>query len=415
MSARRSLERKLFGWLAALAVLPSLLVLAVSIAVGSRSLRWIGTLGPWDQVAESGRALIDEAQRAPADTVLARLAEAHRQELSESLIQANRWNYLGTRLAASAPVVVAAVALLLILGALYLSRRLARDLARPIGDLVDWAARMGRGEALPPEAEQERHEPGEVQVLRAAMRSASTEVSEGRRRAVEAERTRAWGEMARRVAHEMKNPLTPLRLAAHRLEKGAGGGEALRDIAYVIRDETRRLDEMAKSFAALGRPSSGPPTAVDLDELLRGLISTDVPEGIATTLAVGHGGVEITGHYEALQRALRNLLRNAVEAVQQGRGTRVDVSVGADGEGIVEIVIADDGIGIPDGLTEAIFEPDRTLKAGGTGLGLAIVQQVITAHGGTVRARNREKGAEFVVRLPAEPRGETASNPRGTA
>jgi two-component system, NtrC family, nitrogen regulation sensor histidine kinase NtrY len=415
MPARRSLERKLFGWLAALAVLPSMLVLAVSIAVGSRSLRWIGTLGPWDQVAESGRALIDQAVREGRDTALVRLAERHRQELSESLIQANRWNYLGTRLATSAPAVVAVVALLLVLGALFLSRRLARDLARPIGDLVDWAGRMGRAEPLPGEAEQERREPGEVQVLRAAMRAASTEVAEGRRRAVEAGRTRAWGEMARRVAHEMKNPLTPLRLAAHRLEKGAAGDAAVRDIARVIREETSRLDEMAKSFAALGRPATGPATAVDLDELLRGLISTDVPDGITTSLTVSEGGVEITGRYDALQRALRNLLRNAVEAVQQGQGTSVDVTVGIDGAGSVEIVIADDGIGIPDGLAEAIFEPDRTLKAGGTGLGLAIVQQVITAHGGTVWARNRAKGAEFVVRLPAEPRGETASNTRGIA
>jgi signal transduction histidine kinase len=221
--------------------------------------------------------------------------------------------------------------------------------------------------------------------------------------------------MARRVAHEMKNPLTPLRLAAHRLEKGARDDEAMRDIAHVIRDETHRLDEMAKSFAALGRPPAGPATVVDLDEMLRGLMATDVPDGIATTLTVAPGSAGITGHHDALQRALRNLLRNAVEAVQQGAGTSVEVRVSADGEGMVEIVIADDGVGIPDGLTEAIFEPDRTLKAGGTGLGLAIVQQVITAHGGTVRARNRVKGAEFVVRLPVEPRGETASNTRGIA
>src|SRR5690606_11201349 len=116
---------------------------------------------------------------------------------------------------------------------------------------------------------------------------ASQQIAEGRARALEAERMRAWGEMARRVAHEMKNPLTPLRLAAHRLRQADGG--APDDVVAVIEEETARLEELAKSFAVLGRPSAGPPSEVDLEELLRTLLETDVPDGIERRLDVRTG------------------------------------------------------------------------------------------------------------------------------
>jgi signal transduction histidine kinase len=202
----------------------------------------------------------------------------------------------------------------------------------------------------------------------------------------------------------MKNPLTPLRLAAYRLAKG-GSDEAVREAVAVIGEETGRLDELARNFAALGRPSSGPASPVDVREMLAGLLSSDVPPAIERSLDVAPGTQVIEAFHDALLRAFRNLIRNAVEAVDSVGGGRIDLSVAPWHEGGVEVVVSDTGRGIPEGVSERIFEPDYTLKAGGTGLGLAVVRQAIAAHGGRVEARRRASGgAEFVVRLPATPR-----------
>jgi two-component system nitrogen regulation sensor histidine kinase NtrY len=405
MPRPHGLEARLFGWLLALALVPTLSVLVLAIAVGAGGLRWVGTLGPWERVAESGRVLTDAAAGAAAtDTVLAEAVRAHREELSGSLVQARRWAVVGQRIGALLPAFVLSIGVLLAALAYWLSRRLARDLARPIRDLVGWSQRMAAGSPLPGPAPAEAREVAEVRVLRDAMRAAAHDIAEGRRRALETERVQAWGEMARRVAHEMKNPLTPLRLAAFRLRRTADGtadAEALR----VIEEEIGRLEELARRFATLGRPPEGPLSEVDLEELLRGLLASDVPPGIEAGLVVEPGTRTIRGHYDPLLRAFRNLLRNAVEAVQTRPGAgRIGLRLGPDANGGVTVHVEDDGTGFPDGLAVRIFEPDFTLKAGGTGLGLAVVQQAVAAHGGTIEARNGpEGGAHFIVRLPATP------------
>lgn len=405
MLRRNSLERRLFAWLLLLALLPPLAVLAGAVAAGAGWFEWLGTLGPWERVAESGRELIEAAAPAAREAPdLADAVERHQQELSQSLVQANRWAFLGERLGAVLSIVAIGVALMLGAVALLVARRLARGLASPIGELVEWSERMGRGELLPAPTAGEADEVREVRVLREALRRAATQLVEGRERALESARLVAWGEMARRVAHEMKNPLTPLRLAAHRLERSGGDGNVT-EIAEVIAEETARLDEMARQFAALGRPPEGPTSEVDMAELLSGLLNTDVPEGVEHGLELMPGTSAIMAHYDAVLRAFRNLIRNAVESVQGKEGGRVSVRIAPAADGGVEVVIADDGEGFPPGLAERIFEPDFTLKAGGTGLGLAVVRQVISAHGGGVSARTRPGGgAEFTVRLPAAPR-----------
>jgi two-component system, NtrC family, nitrogen regulation sensor histidine kinase NtrY len=404
MLRRHSLERRLFAWLLVLALVPTALILAAVLSIASGSLEVLGTLGPWTRVAESGRALIEAAEPAAArDAALDSALYVHRRELSESLVQAQRWQFLGDRLAAVAPLLLASIGLILATLALLVSRRIAHEIARPVQELVDWADRMARGETLPAPVPGEAREVAEVRRLRGALRAAAAQIAEARKRALETERVRAWGELARRVAHEMKNPLTPLRLAAHRLRRSTDGAAAVEAIG-VIEEETARLDELAKSFAVLGRPSAGPASEVDLEELLAGLLETDVPAGLPAKLEVAAGTSAIHAHYDALQRAFRNLVRNAVEAVESAGGGAITVAVGPAPEGGVVVTVADTGRGFPEDVADRLFEPDFTLKAGGTGLGLAIVHQAVAAHGGRVAARARAGGgAEFVVRLPAAP------------
>ena len=421
------LERRLFGWLLLLTLVPMFALLGTGYLVTARSLQWVGTLGPWDSVAESGRTLIDAASPAAAgDPALAAAVENHRRELSSSLVLARRWRFLGERLGSTLPWLALLLAIVLTALALAVGRRLAIQLARPIKELAGWAEELPAGRPLPGPVPGEANEVREVRALRDAMRVAAVRIGEAHARALETERVKAWGEMARRVAHEMKNPLTPLRLAAHRLARHPDAQGALREPLDVIEEETSRLDELARQFAVLGRPSTGPASDVDLRDLLERMLESDVPAGIVTSVRSDPDLPLIRAHYDALQRAFRNLVRNAVEAMQPqpGAGDPAGSSAAADAARAtadvpaahelavtitstgddVHVSIADTGHGIPADRIERLFEPDFTLKAGGTGLGLAVVRQAVAAHGGRVSARARSGGgAEFIVELPLAP------------
>jgi signal transduction histidine kinase len=401
---RRTLERRLFAWLLVLTLVPALALLAAGAWGVGRSLGVAGALGPWEAVAATGLRVVELAEPG-ADPELAEALSAHRAELSSSLTQARRWAFLGQRFADALPWLALAVAVTLIGAVALVSRHLARQLARPIRNLVAVAGRMGSGDPLPPPAPRTVLE---VHVLDEALRDADRRLVEARGRAIATERLRVWGEMARRVAHEMKNPLTPLRLAAHRLARApvAPGAGELRDVAEVIDQEVRRLEELAAQFGALGRPSEGPAAEVDVAELLRSLLETDVRSGVATTLTAPPDVPPVRAHFDPLLRAFRNVIRNAEEAMDGIPDPRLDVRLqvapGRDGDpDWLEVRVADSGPGLPEGYAGRIFEPDFTTKTRGTGLGLALVRQAVEADGGRVLARNRrEGGAEFVLRLP---------------
>jgi signal transduction histidine kinase len=216
-------------------------------------------------------------------------------------------------------------------------------------------------------------------------------LARARAQELEQERLRAFRETARKVAHEMRGPLTATRLAVRRLGV-AGDAEA----AGVLVEETRRLEQMAKAFSEFGRLPEGPAADIDIGELLQGAVKATVPEETPLRQSVASSLV-VQGHYEPLRRAFQNLLQNAVDAGGPGA-----VEVRAEPiEGGVRVVVADSGSGIEPELRERIFEPYFTTRERGTGLGLALVRQTIVAHGGTIRAEESSSGgAAFVVTLP---------------
>ncbi len=375
-------------------------MLAVSGWALSTSLEFAGALGPWEEVAASGREVIELVQ--PGDTAVERAAAEHREALSGSLTQARRWSFLEQRFSAVLPWLVLLVAAGLVALAYAATRQLASQLAQPIEELVVVAERLGRGEPLPPPSGRSVHE---VHVLDRALRDAAADLELARKRAVDAERLRVWGEMARRVAHEMKNPLTPLRFAAHRLARLEAPADAagFEEAVEVIGQEVGRLEDLAAQFSSLGRPPEGPPTEIDLEELLTSLLETDA-RGVTATLSASGRLPPVMCHYDALFRAFRNLVRNAIEAMESVPDPKLDITVALehDAEGRwLDVRIRDNGPGLPPGGGDRIFEPDFTTKTRGTGLGLALVRQAVTAGGGTVAARSHHGGAEFAVRLPA--------------
>jgi signal transduction histidine kinase len=220
-------------------------------------------------------------------------------------------------------------------------------------------------------------------------------------------------ETARQVAHELKNPLTPIRFAVDRLRRDAP--PALAETVEVLATESERLETMARSFAQFGRLPEGPRAAVDVGELVRSTARSIVPSSMTAETHVEEALPLVHGHYDALSRALTNVVLNAIEACG-GRG-RIGIEAtrcvvrGAPG---VEIVVTDSGPGIAPERLSRIWDPYVTSKAGGTGLGLAIVRQTLVAHGGEVGAENEAGGGATIrLRLPAEgPGAGTTPAPR---
>jgi signal transduction histidine kinase len=229
------------------------------------------------------------------------------------------------------------------------------------------------------------------------MRQMAGELEHGRRAALEAERVAAMRETARQVAHELKNPLTPIRFAVDRLRREAP--PALQESVEVLSVESTRLEELARSFSQFGRLPEGPRAPVDLGELARYTARSSVPSGVPLEVSVSADIPLIDGHHEALARALSNVMLNAVEACKEGGSIAVDVSrIARNGGSAVALSVRDTGCGIPADRLARIWEPYVTYKAGGTGLGLAIARQTVLAHNGEVTAES-EPGRGTVIRF----------------
>lgn len=351
-------------------------------------------------VLESGRDLLRVLDTVRMDPAEHRALRAHVKALNSSVAISQRGFFYSRYKTYALAGTVLVLGVLLLYAAILLSRSISRQLALPIDELVGWMARIRRHEALP--AEGERRGAPEFTALRDALRVTAASLQQARSAELESERLRAFREVARRVAHEMKNPLTPVRFAIGQLDRSAGPEQ--QEALEVLRVETGRLEHLARDFANLGRLPEGPAADVDLGELLGELLRTSLPESMRYTLAVEPGAPHIVGHYDPLRRAFSNLLRNAVEACG-GEGA-LDVSVARDGTGIA-VTIADHGPGVSTEKRLRIFEPYVTDKTEGTGLGLAIVRQAVDFHHGTISVSETPGGgATFVVRLPRHPDAE---------
>jgi signal transduction histidine kinase len=213
---------------------------------------------------------------------------------------------------------------------------------------------------------------------------------------IEAERLRAFRETARRVAHEMRNPLTPIRLAIAQLARSASPDQ--REAIDVLAAESDRLEQLAREFTEFGRLPEGPAAPVDFNELLAELARSSLPATMRAHLQLDPGTPALAGHYDPLRRAFSNILRNAVEACD-GRGELEIIAGPFDGGG-VRVEIRDHGPGVPPEMASRIFDPYCTGKPGGTGLGLALVKQTIEMHGGSIELTDTPGGgATFVVRM----------------
>jgi nitrogen fixation/metabolism regulation signal transduction histidine kinase len=228
---------------------------------------------------------------------------------------------------------------------------------------------------------------------------------------LQAQRDAAWGEVARRLAHEIKNPLTPIQLSAERLRRrylvSPGDELDLLDRAtHTIIEQVEAMKEMVNAFSQYARTPDVDLSRFDLNELISGVAelyrSGDHP--VTITLSADANLSSIEADAGRMRQVFHNLMRNALDAMEQQADARVDIvtrHLHRDSGDAVEIKVCDNGPGFVDAIMDQAFEPYVTSKAKGTGLGLAIVKKLIEEHGGHITARNREQGgAEISILLP---------------
>ena len=392
-------RRRIFLILVAMTAVPTVLAVAGWVLSVRTLLPTAGARASSERVALSARVLIenvDTLHLTPPERVALR---HHLNQVSASVSLARRAETFLRYYTAGFAVVILLLGAAVLYASVNVAGHLSRQLSRPIDELVGWTQLIRRREPLPAGAAAVRGAP-EFEALRQALRELAETLAVARDRELEAERLRAFREVARRVAHEIKNPLTSMRIAVDQMRRTLGQTDGKTETAVqVLEAETDRLERLAREFADFGRLPEGPQSEVDLVELLEELGRTGVPDGVAVRLTANGGPRTLLGHYDPLRRAFANLLRNAAEAMK-GQGA-IDVIVTGDGSGIA-VTIADHGPGIPDDVRQRVFEPYFTTKADGTGLGLALVRQTLEAHRGTITVTATPGGgATFIIVFPS--------------
>ena len=257
----------------------------------------------------------------------------------------------------------------------------------------------------------------EIGELATAFNRMTEQLAEQRDRAIQAERVASWRELARRLAHELKNPLFPLQITIENLRKARKRSE--NEFEEVFQESTGTLlAEVGNLKTIIGRFSDfakmPPPNfePVDLNEIVQNVmrlydaqLKDEGKSKIETELSLAEAGLRIQADGEQLRRAIGNLVLNAIDAMPQGGALRIAT---AREHTHVRLSVSDTGTGLTEEECARLFTPYYTTKQHGTGLGLAIVQSVVSDHGGKISVVSSPgNGATFMIALPVLP-GESA-------
>jgi two-component system, NtrC family, nitrogen regulation sensor histidine kinase NtrY len=232
-----------------------------------------------------------------------------------------------------------------------------------------------------------------------------------------AQKQAAWREVARRIAHEIKNPLTPIQLSAERIRRYLTRGgfddasaNVLKSCAEAIASSVETVRTLVDEFSTLARFPASKPQSSDMNAIVETaltmfdgrLSNIHIERSLASDLP------RVMADPEAMKRVVANLIDNAAEAMQHSMVREISISTAVVGSrDAVELVVSDSGHGVTPELKEKLFLPYFSTKQRGTGLGLAIVGRIIEDHQGTIRVEeNKPMGARFIVELPIAPDGE---------
>lgn len=290
----------------------------------------------------------------------------------------------------------AAIFLVTAAGAALVARYTARRIGGPVGELARSADRLAAGDLA---HRATVHAEDEIGHLVTSFNRMAAEIERSRADLLRAERIAAWRDVAQRIAHEIRNPLTPVKLAVHRLRarvhQDAEAQDSLRSIAEEV-ESLQRIAETFSEFAKLPEPRF---EAVDLARIAKSVVDLFRPTApqIAFELQ-GDPEAPILADPDQMRRAATNLVKNAIEAIGDHPGI-VRVHVHSAG-GKVKLEVSDNGPGVPQQVRASVFRPGFTTKSGGSGLGLALVHRIARDHDGELRLGESTAGGHFVIEIP---------------
>ncbi|MCH7638853.1 MAG: HAMP domain-containing protein [Bacteroidetes bacterium] len=306
------------------------------------------------------------------------------------------------------------ILLVLMLGIFVTTTLLANQLTRPFKRLRAGLKAVGEGQIYEPIPVETQDEMGQLAETFNEMQS---QLKESRRQLAQQEREMAWREMAQQVAHEIKNPLTPMKLSvqhlrrAHRpLDENAAPedrrfGSTLDRITTTLIEQIDALGRIAGEFSSFARLPQRNPERLDLNEVVREAAAlfddeASAEHSLELKLDLAEEPLFVEADREELRRAYINLFTNALQAMPNGKEGRITVRTSTSGVHAISDV-QDNGAGIPEKARARIFQPNFSTKTSGMGLGLAIVKKTIEAGGGTIWFETEEgKGTTFHIRTP---------------
>jgi len=227
---------------------------------------------------------------------------------------------------------------------------------------------------------------------------------------LQAERQAAWGEVARRLAHEIKNPLTPIQLSAERLQHKLSAkledndAQLLQRATQTIVSQVAAMKNMVTEFADYARTPAPRLTQLDVHQLITEVMGLYEANSTPISLRLDATRTVINGDATRIRQVVHNLLQNAHDALQQTADRQIVLSTDDAQDGMLKLSIADNGSGFPEQLLARAFEPYMTSKPKGTGLGLPIVKKIVEEHGGKISIENQVQGGTCVsILLPLLP------------
>ena len=313
--------------------------------------------------------------------------------ISEDKLKAAQQRILIASVAAAA----AGIFISLLLGLL-----ISKKVVGPVSALVDGARRLAKGDL-------EHRVPlttsGEIGELVESFNGMADDLVVYRRRLVRAERVAAWREIARRIAHEIKNPLSPIQMSIESLRKAYSSGhkafdEIFEESTQAILEEVEALKKIVGEFSEFARLPKPTMVSQDLNAVVESTVNLyrNQREGERLSYSPGAGLPPVAIDREQIGRVLTNLLSNAFWAI--GQDGTVSVVTAQEGQRVL-LRVEDDGRGMTPDVLEKVFTPYFTTRQDGTGLGLAIVQRIVEDHGGTIEIESSDgNGTSLTIFLP---------------